>query len=87
MKLTPNMVDNMTAEQLKKAAKFLEERLQKAEFDRRVYAAVLQDFLDKQKENDERLADMKAVLSELGDLKKKLRKLTANCKLQKKMQL
>ena len=62
----------MTAEEQKRYINYLTERLEKADLGLRARDAVLQDFLDKQKEYDERLSKLDAVLSDVEDLKKNL---------------
>ena len=62
----------MTAEEQKRYINYLAERLEKADLGLRARDAVLQDFLDKQKEYDERLSKLDAVLSEVEDIKKNL---------------
>lgn len=70
---------DMTAEEQKRYINYLAERVRKSEFDLRVRDAVLQDFLDKQKEYEERLAKFDGLLSDVeelkGALKEKERKL------------
>lgn len=63
---------DMTAEEQKRYINYLAERLEKADLGLRARDAVLQDFLDKQKEYDERLSKLDAVLSDVEDLKKNL---------------
>ena len=59
----------MTAEEQKRYINYLAERVRKADFDLRVRDAVLQDFLDKQKEYDDRLSKLDGVLSDVEELK------------------
>jgi transposase len=63
---------DMTAEEQKRYINYLAERLEKADLGLRARDAVLQDFLDKQKEYDERLSKLDDVLSDMEDLKKNL---------------
>ena len=63
---------DMTAEEQKRYINYLAERLEKADLGLRARDAVLQDFLDKQKEYDERLSKLDDVLSDVEDLKKNL---------------
>ena len=71
-KVPYNINENMTAEEQKRYINYLTERLEKADLGLRARDAVLQDFLDKQKEYDERLSKLDAVLSDVEDLKKNL---------------
>ena len=64
--------EGMTAEEQKRYINYLAERLEKADLGLRARDAVLQDFLDKQKEYDEHLSKLDAVLSDVEDLKKNL---------------
>ena len=64
--------EGMTAEEQKRYINYLAERLEKADLGLRARDAVLQDFLDKQKEYDERLSKLDAVLSDVEDIKKNL---------------
>ena len=63
---------DMTTEEQKRYINYLAERLEKADLGLRARDAVLQDFLDKQKEYDERLSKLDDVLSDVEDLKKNL---------------
>ena len=63
---------DMTAEEQKRYINYLAERLEKADLGLRARDAVLQDFLDKQKEYDECLSKLDDVLSDVEDLKKNL---------------
>lgn len=63
---------DMTAEEQKRYINYLAVRLEKADLGLRARDAVLQDFLDKQKEYDERLSKLDDVLSDVEDLKKNL---------------
>ena len=60
---------DMTAEEQKRYINYLAERVRKADFDLRVRDAVLQDFLDKQKDYEERLSKLDSILSDVEDLK------------------
>ena len=71
-KVPYNINKGMTAEEQKRYINYLAERLEKADLGLRARDAVLQDFLDKQKEYDERLSKLDAVLSEVEDIKKNL---------------
>ena len=64
--------EGMTAEEQKRYINYLAKRLEKADLGLRARDAVLQDFLDKQKEYDECLSKLDAVLSDVEDLKKNL---------------
>lgn len=61
--------EDMTAEEQKRYINYLAERVRKADFDLRVRDAVLQDFLEKQKEYEGRLAKLDSVLSDVEELK------------------
>ena len=63
---------DMTAEEQKRYINYLAERVREADLGLRARDLVLQDFLDKQKEYDERLLKLDAVLSDVEDLKKNL---------------
>ena len=63
----------MTAEEQKRYINYLAERLEKADLGLRARDAVLQDFLDKQKEYDERLSKLDDVLSKVSSLEKSLK--------------
>ena len=67
--------EGMTAEEQKRYINYLVERLEQADLGLRARDAVLQDFLDKQKEYDERLSKLDNVLSIESSLKEKERKL------------
>lgn len=56
----------MTAEEQKRYINYLAERLEQADLGLRARDAVLQDFLDKQKEYDERLSKLDDVLSKVS---------------------
>ena len=78
--------EGMTAEEQKRYINYLVERLEQADLGLRARDAVLQDFLDKQKEYDERLSKLDNVLSKVSSLesslKEKDRKLkSAECKV------
>ena len=60
----------MTAEEQKRYINYLAERVREADLGLRARDAVLQDFLDKQKEYEERLSKLDVVLSDVEDLKK-----------------
>ena len=64
---------DMTAEEQKHYINYLAERVRKADFDLRVRDAVLQDFLDKQKEYEERLSKLDDVLSKFASLESALK--------------
>ena len=64
--------EDMTAEEQKRYINYLAERVRKADFDLRVRDAVLQDFLDKQKEYENRLSKLDSILSDVEDLKRTL---------------
>ena len=78
--------EGMTAEEQKRYINYLVERLEQADLGLRARDAVLQDFLDKQKEYDERLSKLDNVLSKVSSLesslKEKERKLSAELKVQ-----
>ena len=63
----------MTAEEQKRYINYLVERLEKADLGLRARDAVLQDFLDKQKEYDERLFKLDEVLSKTSSLESSLK--------------
>ena len=63
----------MTAEEQKRYINYLSERLEKADLGLRARDAVLQDFLDKQKEYDERLSKLDDVLSKVSSLESSLK--------------
>ena len=64
---------DMTAEEQKRYINYLAERLEKADLGLRARDAVLQDFLDKQKEYDERLSKLDDVLSKVSSLESSLK--------------
>ena len=64
---------DMTAEEQKRYINYLAERLEKADLGLRARDAVLQDFLDKQKEYDERLSKLDEVLSKVSSLESSLK--------------
>ena len=64
--------EGMTAEEQKRYINYLAERVREADLGLRARDAVLQDFLDKQKEYEERLSKLDVVLSDVEDLKKSL---------------
>ena len=64
---------DMTAEEQKRYINYLAERLEKADLGLRARDAVLQDFLDKQKEYDERLSKLDDVLSKFSSLESSLK--------------
>ena len=63
----------MTAEEQKRYINYLVERLEQADLGLRARDAVLQDFLDKQKEYDERLSKLDNVLSKVSSLESSLK--------------
>ena len=63
----------MTAEEQKRYINYLVERLEQADLGLRARDAVLQDFLDKQKEYDERLSQLDNVLSKVSSLESSLK--------------
>lgn len=65
--------EGMTAEEQKRYIKYLVERLEQADLGLRARDAVLQDFLDKQKEYDERLSQLDNVLSKVSSLESSLK--------------
>ena len=65
--------EDMAAEEQKRYINYLAERVRKADFDLRVRDAVLQDFLDKQKEYEERLSKLDDVLSKFASLESALK--------------
>lgn len=71
-KVPHNIDEDMTAEEQKRYINYLAERLEEADLGLRARDAVLQDFLDKQKEYDECLSKLDDVLSDVEDLKKNL---------------
>lgn len=65
--------EGMTAEEQKRYINYLAERVREADLGLRARDLVLQDFLDKQKEYDERLSKLDAVLSRVDSLESSLR--------------
>ena len=65
--------ERMTAEERKRHIDYLVERLNDAELKKRAMNLVLQDFLDKQKEYDERLSKLDDALSRIDSLKASLK--------------
>ena len=65
--------EGMTAEEQKRYINYLAERVREADLGLRARDAVLQDFLDKQKEYDERLSKLDDVLSKVSSLEKSLK--------------
>ena len=65
--------EGMTAEEQKRYINYLAERVREADLGLRARDAVLQDFLDKQKEYDERLSELDAVLSRVDSLESSLK--------------
>ena len=65
--------ESMTAEEQKRYINYLVERLEQADLGLRARDAVLQDFLDKQKEYDERLSKLDNVLSKVSSLESSLK--------------
>ena len=63
---------DMTAEEQKRYINYLAERVHEADLEIRARDAVLQDFLDKQKEYEERLSKIDSILSDVEDLKSTL---------------
>ena len=63
---------DMTAEEQKRYINYLAERANADDLEKRAMRLVLQDFLDKQKEYDERLSKLDDVLSDVKDLKTSL---------------
>ena len=63
---------DMTAEEQKRYINYLAERVREADLGIRARDAVLQDFLDKQKEYDGRLSKLDIILSDVEDLKSTL---------------
>ena len=72
-KVPYNINEDMTAEEQKRYINYLAERLEKADLGLRARDAVLQDFLDKQKEYDERLSKLDDVLSKVSSLESSLK--------------
>ena len=65
--------EGMTAEEQKRYINYLVERLEQADLGLRARDAVLQDFLDQQKEYDERLSQLDNVLSKVSSLESSLK--------------
>ena len=65
--------EGMTAEEQKRYINYLVERLEQADLGLRARDAVLQDFLDQQKEYDERLSKLDNVLSKVSSLESSLK--------------
>ena len=65
--------EGMTAEEQKRYINYLAERVREADLGLRARDAVLQDFLDKQKEYDERLSKLDNVLSKVSSLESSLK--------------
>lgn len=63
----------MTAEEQKRYINYLVERLEQADLGLHARDAVLQDFLDMQKEYDERLSKLDEVLSKVSSLESSLK--------------
>lgn len=72
--------EGMTAEEQKRYINYLVERLEQADLGLRARDAVLQDFLDKQKEYDERLSKLDNVLSKVSSLESSLKEKDRNLK-------
>ena len=71
----------MTAEEQKRYINYLVERLEQADLGLRARDAVLQDFLDQQKEYDERLSKLDNVLSKVSSLESSLKEKDRKLKL------
>ena len=65
--------EGMTAEEQKRYINYLAERVREADLGLRARDLVLQDFLDKHKEYDERLSKLDAVLSRVDSLESSLK--------------
>lgn len=65
--------EGMTAEEQKRYINYLAERVREADLGLRARDAVLQDFLNKQKEYDARLSKLDAVLARVDSLESALR--------------
>ena len=72
---------DMTAEEQKRYINYLVERLEQADLGLRARDAVLQDFLDQQKEYDERLSKLDNVLSKVSSLESSLKEKDRKLKL------
>ena len=64
---------DMTSEEQKRYINYLAERVNAADLEKRAMKLVLQDFLDKQKDYDERLAKLDEVLSKVSSLESSLK--------------
>ena len=73
--------EGMTAEEQKRYINYLVERLEQADLGLRARDAVLQDFLDQQKEYDERLSQLDNVLSKVSSLESSLKEKDRKLKL------
>lgn len=73
--------EGMTAEEQKRYINYLVERLEQADLGLRARDAVLQDFLDQQKEYDERLSKLDNVLSKVSSLESSLKEKDRKLKL------
>ena len=73
--------EGMTAEEQKRYINYLVERLEQADLGLRARDAVLQDFLDKQKEYEERLSKLDNVLSKVSSLESSLKEKDRKLKL------
>lgn len=71
----------MTAEEQKRYINYFAERVREADLGLRARDAVLQDFLDKQKEYDERLSKLDDVLSKVSSLELSLKEEESKLKL------
>ncbi len=71
----------MTAEEQKRYINYFAERVREADLGLRARDAVLQDFLDKQKEYDERLSKLDEVLSKVSSLESSLKEEESKLKL------
>ena len=65
--------EGMTAEEQRRYINYLADRVREADLGLRARDAVLQDFLDKQKEYDVRLSKLDETISRIDDLEKSLR--------------
>lgn len=63
----------MTAEEQKRYINYLAERVREADLSLRARALIFQDFLDKQKEYDERVSKLDAVFSRVASLESSLK--------------
>ena len=73
--------EGMTAEEQKRYINYLVERLEQADLGLRARDAVLQDFLDQQKEYDKRLSKLDNVLSKVSSLESSLKEKDRKLKL------